>query len=66
MTTDVIVSKLLIEIENPACRTLRANNTMHSLGWDEILAGCVEQFAEHDTHEYMGCPSYGLELFWWH
>jgi DNA (cytosine-5)-methyltransferase 1 len=46
--------KLLIEIENPACRTLRANNTMHSLGWDEILEGCVEQFAEHDAHEYTG------------
>jgi DNA (cytosine-5)-methyltransferase 1 len=46
--------KLLIEIENPACRTLRANNAMHSLGWDEILEGCVEQFAEHDAHEFMG------------
>jgi DNA (cytosine-5)-methyltransferase 1 len=27
---------------------------MHSFGWDEILEGCVQQFAEHDAHEYIG------------
>ncbi len=28
--------KLLIEIENPVCKTPRANNTMHSLGFEDM------------------------------
>jgi DNA (cytosine-5)-methyltransferase 1 len=46
--------KLLIEIENPACRTLRANNINHALGWDEITEGCIEQFATRDAYAYRG------------
>jgi DNA (cytosine-5)-methyltransferase 1 len=46
--------KLLIEIENSACRTLRANNINHALGWDEIVEGCIEQFAARDAYAYRG------------
>ena len=46
--------KLLIEIDKPACNTLGINNTLHSLGWERILEGCVENFAENHAHEYKG------------
>jgi DNA (cytosine-5)-methyltransferase 1 len=46
--------KLLIEIDKPACKTLEFNNSKHSLGWEKILEGCVEHFAENHAHEYNG------------
>ena len=46
--------KLLIEIDEPACKTLELNNVNHSLGWENILEGCVEQFAENYAHKYKG------------
>lgn len=46
--------KLLIEIDKPACKTLELNNVNHSLGWERILEGCVEHFAENHAHEYKG------------
>jgi DNA (cytosine-5)-methyltransferase 1 len=46
--------ELLIEIENPACRTLRVNNINHSLGWEQIVEGCIEQFAIRDAYAYRG------------
>lgn len=46
--------KLLIEIEKPACKTLIHNNDVHSLGWGEIVEGCVEHFAEYEAHKYKG------------
>lgn len=46
--------KLLIEIDKPACNTLRLNNSKHSLGWSKVLEGCVEDFAENYAHEYLG------------
>lgn len=44
--------KLLIEIDKPACKTLEFNNAKHSLGWEKVLEGCVEYFAENHAHEY--------------
>lgn len=46
--------RLLIEIEKNACKTLEYNNTKHLLGWERILEGCVEYFAEYSAHEYEG------------
>jgi len=46
--------KLLIEIDGFAYKTLRFNNAKHSLGWNEIVEGCVEDFAENRAHEYLG------------
>lgn len=46
--------KVLIEIEKPACKTLMYNNDVHSLGWEKIIEGCVEYFAEHEAHNYKG------------
>lgn len=46
--------KLLIEIEKPACNTLKSNNQVHALGWETIVEGCVEHFAEYQAHEYKG------------
>lgn len=46
--------KVLIEIEKPACKTLMYNNDVHSLGWERIIEGCVEYFAEHEAHNYKG------------
>jgi len=46
--------KVLIEIEKPACKTLMNNNDTHSLGWEKIIEGCVENFAEHEAHKYKG------------
>lgn len=46
--------KLLVEIDKPACNTLRYNNELHSLGWENIVEGCVEQFAENNAHNYKG------------
>ena len=46
--------KLLIEIDETACKTLSLNNSKHSLGWEKIIEGCVEHFAENRAHEYKG------------
>jgi len=46
--------KVLIEIEKPACKTLMYNNDTHSLGWERIIEGCVEYFAEHEACNYKG------------
>ena len=46
--------KLLIEIDKSASKTLQYNNTTHRLGWERILEGCVEYFAENHAHEYVG------------
>lgn len=46
--------KLLIEIDKSACRTLELNNAKHDLGWEQILEGCVEHFAENHAHEFEG------------
>ena len=46
--------KVLIEIENPACKTLIYNNNVHSLGWGPIYEGCVEHFADHEAQDYYG------------
>ena len=45
---------LLIEIEPAACRTLEVNNKKHSLGWGQVLEGCVRNFADHQAHNYQG------------
>lgn len=46
--------KLLIEIDKDASKTLAYNNSIHSLGWEKILEGCVQHFAENSAHEYKG------------
>ncbi|ANV83488.1 DNA (cytosine-5-)-methyltransferase [Picosynechococcus sp. PCC 7003] len=46
--------KVLIEIEKSACKTLTHNNNVHSLGWGEIIEGCVEHFAKNEAHNYKG------------
>jgi DNA (cytosine-5)-methyltransferase 1 len=46
--------KLLIELDKVACKTLEFNNSKHSFGWEQILEGCVEEFAENYAHEYSG------------
>lgn len=46
--------KLLIEIDKPAYKTLEFNNAKHSLGWERIFEGCVEDFAENRAHEFLG------------
>ncbi|MFW1678178.1 DNA cytosine methyltransferase [Pontibacter sp. JAM-7] len=46
--------KLLIEIDKPAYKTLEFNNAKHSLGWEKIIEGCVEDFAENRAHEFLG------------
>lgn len=46
--------KLLIELDKVACKTLAFNNSKHSFGWEKILEGCVEEFAENYAHEYSG------------
>ncbi|EHK9101485.1 DNA cytosine methyltransferase [Vibrio parahaemolyticus] len=46
--------KVLIEIDQPACKTLELNNERHSLGWGKIIEGCVEDFAEHEAQNYDG------------
>lgn len=46
--------KLLIEIDKHACKTLELNNRKHGLGWEKILEGCVEEFAENQAHAYKG------------
>jgi DNA (cytosine-5)-methyltransferase 1 len=46
--------KLLIEIDAAACKTLEINNLHHSLGWDEIHEGCVQDFADNKAHLYKG------------
>lgn len=44
--------RLLIEIENYACNTLRMNNRMHTLGWEEIIEGDLLEFAKSDLSKY--------------
>jgi len=46
--------KVLIEIDKPACETLKLNNEKHSLGWGDIIEGCVEHFAENKADGYKG------------
>lgn len=46
--------KVLIEIDKPACATLRLNNEQHSLGWEKIVEGCVEEFAINEAQNYVG------------
>lgn len=46
--------KLLIEIDKTAHKTLELNNAKHSLGWEKIIEGCVEDFAENRAHEFLG------------
>jgi len=46
--------KLLIEIDKQASLTLKYNNEIHSLGWENVLEGCVNQFANYSAHEYKG------------
>lgn len=45
---------VLVEIEKPACETLRLNNDTHGLGWGVIQEGCVQHFAEYEAHLYQG------------
>ena len=49
--------KALIEIDKPACKTLELNNRTHSLGWENIIEGCVEDFAKNEAHKF-----YGIDL----
>lgn len=46
--------QVLIEIDSPACKTLKHNNERHNLGWGDIIEGCVEQFAQFTSHRYKG------------
>ena len=46
--------RLLVEIDPPACKTLRLNNELHQLGWGETLECCVEEFAKHTSYQYRG------------
>lgn len=46
--------RLLIEIDEAACKTLSCNNAMHSLGWGSVIQGCVTEFANHAAHRYEG------------
>jgi DNA (cytosine-5)-methyltransferase 1 len=46
--------QFLIDIDKPACQTLKHNNILHGLGWGEIIEGCIEEFATYSTHQYKG------------
>lgn len=44
--------RALVEIDPAACETLRLNNELHSLGWGDIVEGCVKHFAEHTAYNF--------------
>ncbi|EFE7703127.1 MULTISPECIES: DNA cytosine methyltransferase [Enterobacteriaceae] len=44
--------RALVEIDPAACETLRLNNELHSLGWGDIVEGCVKHFAEHTAYSF--------------
>ena len=44
--------RALVEIDPAACETLRLNNNLHSLGWGDIIEGCVKHFAEHSAYNF--------------
>ena len=44
--------KLLIEIDEHACKTLELNNAEHSLNWDRISRRCLREFSENGVSEY--------------
>lgn len=46
--------QLLMDIDKPACQTLKDNNALHDLGWGEIVEGCIEEFAKYSSHQYKG------------
>lgn len=46
--------RALIEIEPVACETLRLNNIKHNLGWENIIEGCIAQFANTSAASYQG------------
>ena len=46
--------QFLIDIDKPACQTLKHNNILHGLGWGEIVEGCIEEFATYSSHQYKG------------
>jgi DNA (cytosine-5)-methyltransferase 1 len=46
--------QFLIDIDKPACQTLKYNNALHGLGWVEIVEGCIEEFATYSSHQYKG------------
>lgn len=46
--------QVLIEIDAPACKTLKHNNEHHNLGWGDIIEGCVGQFAKFTSQRYKG------------
>lgn len=46
--------RALIEIDTPACETLRINNKKHSLGWGNVIEGCVQDFAINHSNLYKG------------
>lgn len=46
--------RALIEIDAAACETLRLNNKKHSLGWGEVIEGCIQHFATHSATSYRG------------
>ncbi|HRJ51509.1 MAG TPA: DNA cytosine methyltransferase [Candidatus Thiothrix moscowensis] len=46
--------QLLMDIDKPACQTLKHNNALHGLGWGEIVEGCIEEFATYSSHQYKG------------
>ena len=42
----------LVEIDAHACETLRFNNFHHTLGWKNIIEGCVQHFAKYSASTY--------------
>ncbi len=44
----------LIEIDHHASETLRLNNRLHGLGWDNIIEGDLKHFAEYEAEKYRG------------
>jgi len=44
--------EVLIEIDSPACTTLKLNNFEHKLGWGSIIEGCVQEFANTQADKF--------------
>ena len=46
--------KLLVELDEHACKTLEMNNTAHNLGWEQISRRCVIEFSKNGVDKYSG------------
>ena len=46
--------KLLVELDEHACKTLELNNSEHHLGWEQISRRCLIEFSENGVDKYAG------------